>query len=128
MVRLQTQAVLSILALPSDAAELIRSEAQAYENSLNPLQGRREAVEEWISQVPLSTFPELELTARTSQLIAMGFAPFDAVHLATAEMAASDCLVTVDLKFLRLATRVADLRCRVIDPVTLIEELSQWTH
>ena len=44
LIRLQTEAVLSILALPTGTVELLQSPALALENSLNPNQPRREAV------------------------------------------------------------------------------------
>lgn len=128
LVRIQTQAVVGILALPPERAQLIRSEAHAYENSFNPLKLRREAIEAWIAQVPLSVLTESELATRTDELIRQGFKSFDAVHLATAELAGADLFVTVDIRFLKVASRISTIRCRVTDPVTLIEELSQWKH
>jgi len=106
IVRLQTEAVVSILALPADRAELIRSPAQELENGFNPVQARREAVDLWLAQAPAA-----------------------ALHLASAELFGADVFLTVDLPLLKLATRqAAQLRVRVADPVGFREELSQWTH
>lgn len=57
LVRLQTEAVISILALPGEVAELIRAPAQALENSLNPVQARRDAVDLWLGKCQLPHSP-----------------------------------------------------------------------
>jgi predicted nucleic acid-binding protein len=129
LVRLQTEALASILALPGEHAEFVRAPAQALENSLNPVQARRDAVDLWLGQVPAPSFSDEVMSARVANLLAMGFKNFDAFHLASAEMFGADVLLTVDLPLLKLATRrSAQLRVRVADPVSFLEEISQWTH
>jgi predicted nucleic acid-binding protein len=128
LVRLQTEAVLSLLALPPATVELLRSEAQLVENSLNPVQGRREAVAAWLSQGSLIDLSGLDVERRIQELIHLGFKSFDAFHLASAELAQATALVTTDSRLLHTAARHTDkLTVRVIDPVHLLEELSQWT-
>jgi predicted nucleic acid-binding protein len=129
LVRLQTEAVVSILALPRELAELIRAPAQALENSFNPVQARREAVDLWMAQVPPISISDEVMSARVADLLAMGFKSFDALHLASAELCGADVLLTVDLPLLKLATRVPEqLRVRVVDPVRFLEEIAQWRH
>jgi hypothetical protein len=129
LVRLQTEAVIDILALPVETAELIRASAQVLENSLNPVQARREAVALWLAQAPVVTLSDEDLIRRTADLIALGFKNFDAFHLASAELSGADVFLTVDLPLLKLATRLTEkLHLRVADPVRLLEELSEWTH
>ncbi|HYU35653.1 MAG TPA: PIN domain-containing protein [Thermoanaerobaculia bacterium] len=129
LVRLQTEAVDSILALPVATAELIRAPAQALENSLNPVQARREAVHLWLAQAPAVQLADEEVSLRIADLVALGFKSFDAFHLASAELSGADVFLTVDLPFLKLATRrSAKLRVRVADPVSFLQEVSQWTH
>lgn len=129
LVRLQTEAVVSILALPGELAELVRAPAQALENSFNPVQARRDAVDLWLGQVPVPSFSDEVMSARIADLLAMGFKSFDAFHLASAELLGADVLLTVDLPLLKLATRLsAQLRVRVVDPVRFLEEIAQWTH
>lgn len=129
LVRLQTEAVVSILALPKEAAELIRSPAQALENSLNPVQTRRDAVDLWLAQIPDPPFSDEEVSARVDSLCAMGFKSFDSFHLASAELFGADVFLTVDLPLLKLATRLStELRVRVADPVRFLEEISEWIH
>ena len=129
VIRLQTEAVLSILALPSSTFELLQSPALLLENSLNLNQARREAVALWLSEAVATSPDESDLAVRLKELVAMGFKSFDAVHLASAELAGADAFLTVDLQFLRLAARIGDeLHVSVTDPVHFIEEISQWKH
>lgn len=129
LVRLQTEAVLSLLALPPETVELLRSPALVLENSLNPDQSRREAVAIWLSEA-LATAPnEASLAARTVELVGKGFKRFDAFHLASAELLGAAVFLTVDIRVLSLASRVSEeLDVRVSDPVHFIEEISQWKH
>lgn len=129
LVRLQTEAVVSILALPGDRVQFIRSPAQALENSFNPVQARREAVDLWLGKMSPPPYSDELLSARIADLLALGFKSFDAFHLASAELLGADVLLTVDLPFLKLASRLsAQLRVRVVDPVKFLEEIAQWTH
>lgn len=124
MVRLEAEAVASILVLPSERVTLVRSGAQRLENSLNPVRWRREAVASWLDESPPAVVDEAELTRRTSELIAAGFKNFDAFHLATEE-ACADVFVTVDQRLKRRAA-VSALHLRVVSPVALLEEVSVW--
>jgi predicted nucleic acid-binding protein len=61
---------------------------------------------------------------RARELQDVGFKPQDAVHLACAEAASADILLTTDDRFLRLATRVSSrLHLRVLNPVDWLEEV-----
>lgn len=125
--RLQTEAVLSIQALPSDAAEILRSRALLLENSLNPVQSRRESVDHWLSQGPVTDLPDADLERRIAELLGLGFKNFDSFHIASAELALATAFVTVDIRVLRAGARHAqDLAIRVVDPIQFLEELSEW--
>jgi predicted nucleic acid-binding protein len=64
---------------------------------------------------------------RASALAAEGFGPFDALHLALAEQAQADCLLTTDDRFLALAARThANLLPSVLNPVDWWNRRSQW--
>jgi hypothetical protein len=129
IVRLQTEAVLSILTLPPGTVELIQSPALILENSLNPNQTRREAVALWLSEAVSITPSESDLSVRIGELIGKGFKSFDAFHLASAELSGVDVFLTVDLPLLRLAARVSgELSILITDPVHFIEDISQWKH
>jgi predicted nucleic acid-binding protein len=65
-------------------------------------------------RVDLTTLDE----GRARELAALGFGPFDALHLACAEAAGVDLLLTTDERFLRRAQRYQSvLRVRVRNPV-----------
>lgn len=67
--------------------------------------------------------PEIE---RSQQLEALGFHPFDALHLACAESGGSDIFLTTDGKLLRLASRFSrQLRIRVENPLTWLREVTK---
>ena len=124
MVRLEAEAVTSILTLPSERITLVRSRAQRLENSLNPVRWRREAVAAWLDEAPAAVVAEAELMQRTSELMALGFKNFDAFHLATAE-ACAEVFLTVDGRLSRKAD-TTKLRVRVVSPLTLLQEVSEW--
>ncbi len=130
IIRLQTEAVLSIFALPVDTVELLQSPALVLENSLNTDQARREAVALWLSEaVAIPLLNETDLSVRIEELIAKGFKNFDAFHLASAELSDAAAFLTVDLQLLKLASRFSgELHVPVTDPVHFIEEVYQWKH
>jgi hypothetical protein len=129
LIRLQTEAVLSILALPPGTVELLQSDALVLENGLNPDQARREAVALWLSEAVAIAPNEADLSVRIDELVAKGFKSFDAFHLASAELSGVEVFLTVDLQVLSLAKRVSgELNVSVTDPVHFIEEISQWKH
>lgn len=121
--------MLSILALPLETVEPLRSQALILENSLNPNQARREAVDLWLSEAAAIAPNEADLAARIDELVKKGFKSFDAFHLASAELSGAAAFLTVDLPLLKLASRVSgELNVPVTDPVHFIEEISQWKH
>lgn len=129
VIRLQAEAVLSILALQPGTVEVVQSPALVLENSLNPDQARRDAVALWLSEAAAVAPNEADLSVRIDELVAKSFKSFDAFHLASAELSGVEVFLTVDLQLLRLAARVsADLHVAVMDPVQFIEEISQWKH
>ena len=127
-IRLQTEAVLSILALSPTRVDLVRSPAHLLENSLNLVAARRDAVSLW-SRTGRLPAREAALSARIESLVETGFRSFDAFHLASAEISGSAVFVTVDLRLLKLAGRLSEsLSTRVTDPVRLGEEIVEWSH
>lgn len=63
------------------------------------------------------------ITSRVQTLEAMGFKPFDAAHLAYAEVGA-DIFLTTDDRLLRTAMRQSDkLRIRVENPLKWLQEI-----
>jgi predicted nucleic acid-binding protein len=62
--------------------------------------------------------------ARAKELQAVGFRTYDALHLACAEHARVDVVLTTDDRVLRLATRhAASLQVRVANPLNWLIEV-----
>lgn len=60
---------------------------------------------------------------RAREIVALGFRPYDALHLACAESSGATVLLTTDDRMLRRAARVReDLRVRVANPLTWMTE------
>lgn len=125
-VRLEADAVLELLAASPERVTFVHAAAQDLENALNPLAWRAARVASWLAAVPRADAKADDLARRTQQLMSVGFRNFDAFHLACAEFANADVLVTADDRFLALGRRHAELvAVRVIDVVTLAQEVIQ---
>jgi predicted nucleic acid-binding protein len=60
-------------------------------------------------------------------LTAQGFGSFDALHLACADKAGADALLTTDDRFIRLAARVQSVGATpVLNPVEWLQERRRW--
>ena len=64
------------------------------------------------------------IVARGRKLQGVGFSEFDALHIACAESARVDVLLTTDDRLLRRANRLKqELAVRVLNPVSFLEEV-----
>jgi predicted nucleic acid-binding protein len=64
---------------------------------------------------------------RASALAADGFGSYDALHLALAEEAQADCLLTVDDRFIGCGARTrGDLLPSVLNPIDWLQRRVQW--
>lgn len=118
---------MTILSVPAPRIIFVRAPVHVLENSLNPLRWRREAIRVWLSLGAIAEFAEAPLVSRTAELIGLGFKRFDALHLASAEAATADVLLTVDGRLRKKAEAgAAQLRVRVTSPLVLVEEVFQW--
>lgn len=62
--------------------------------------------------------------SRATMLESLGFKPFDALHIASAESGTADILLTTDDRFVRRAKRVLEqLHVRVENPHTWLQEV-----
>jgi predicted nucleic acid-binding protein len=60
---------------------------------------------------------------RARDLVALGLAAMDALHLACAESSGADVFLTTDDRLLRIAARLSEqLRVRVMNPLNFVEE------
>ena len=99
---------------------LVRSPAHLVENDANPREDRRLAAALWIDGAAVDVLLDAEVEARAGELVAFGFRPLHALHLACAERAGARWFVTCDDEVLKLAGRLGDaLRTLVVAPPTL---------
>ena len=122
-VAIETQAVMQILGwFDADKCVIVNSEALVVENSFNTKLTRRARV-----ATMLQMFGKpLGITARTmhraASLRILGFGDMDALHIACAEHADADMLVTCDDGLVARARNRIELS--VINPVDLVREHS----
>jgi hypothetical protein len=123
-IRLETEAVLGLLAIESDAVQFVRSPALMLENATNPIRERAARVDQWLTQKNLWQPNAQPLVVRTAALIALGFKNFGALHVACAEQAKADVLATVDDRLLAAAKRnAAAIALRVESVATVAQEV-----
>src|SRR5439155_5692118 len=123
-VLVEAEAVLGILGLcESGQAQLLASEALAYETARNPQPIRKAHALGVLATasrtVPLS--PEIE--KRAGELNQLGIKPLDALHLACAIDAGADYFCTCDDRFLKRARAAHSGPPKVVSPLELIAEI-----
>jgi hypothetical protein len=126
-IRLETEAVLGLLAMESHTLRFVRSPALLLENDLNPIRERAARVEQWLRSAPPWQTANLQLLQnRIQELMSLGLKNFDALHVASAEEAGAEIFATTDDKLLSVATRGADqLRVRVCSLIACAAEVSK---
>jgi len=122
-VRLETEAVLSLLAAESATLEFIRSAALLLENIQNPIVLRAARVDLWLKQKPAPPVDPAMLRSRTGELIGCGLAGFDALHIACAELSGADAFATCDDRLRKAAQRCGQVRVRMLGVAELAEEV-----
>jgi hypothetical protein len=125
-IRLESQAVLGVLAIESDGIQFVRSAALVLENSANPVKERAARVAMWLGAGPAFGADTRIVEQRTAELMRLGMKNFDALHVACAEQAGADCFATCDNRLLAVARRNKDLiKTRVMGIVELAREVLQ---
>jgi hypothetical protein len=123
-IRLESEAVLGLLALESSELRFVRSPALMLENSQNPIQERALRVGEWLSAQPPAAADLPALQQRTMELMKLGLKNFDALHIASAEQARADVMGSCDDQLLGAARRNSDrINVRIADIVELAREI-----
>lgn len=124
-IRLETAAILTVLRqLEQEKWIGISSSAVETEvgNDLD-LEHRAE-VQKLANLAQTFVLVEQSHSFRALELQALGFGAFDALHVACAEAAGADVLLTVDDRFLRLASRLRDLlTVKVVNPTVWLLEI-----
>src|SRR3954451_15563727 len=123
-IRIESEAVLSLLAAPETILEFVRGPAHDLENNQNPLAWRAARVLSWLQSRPTATLPDPLLQARTAELMSEGIKAFDAFHIASAALAKCNVFCTTDDRLLAAGRRHASpIGLRVVNPVDLVREV-----
>lgn len=118
-VQIETEAIVVILAsIQSGTNVLIGSRVLDWENNRNSDVERREKVRNILKWAKVYVEVGDEEIARSDELSEQGFSYYDALHIACAESAKADGLVTTDDDMLLRSERCKDLlRVKVLNPV-----------
>ncbi len=107
-IRLESEAVLTMLAAESAALRFVRSAALFLDNEQNPLPFRAARVRRWLGAAePVAD--AAAIASRADGLTNLGLKPFDALHVASAEAAAADLFVTCDDRLVAVSRKAASL-------------------
>jgi predicted nucleic acid-binding protein len=118
----EAAAVFSVLHRIVDGIDhLACSAVLEFENSQHPLIDRRTEIVRWAHRAVVNVAISDRVSARAQTLTEAGFGALDAAHVACAEVAACDCLLTCDDRLMRRARRV-QLAVHVQNPVEYLEE------
>lgn len=123
-VALESQAVVLMLEkIDRGEHTMCNSAALVVENSLSLRTQVRLEVEVLLERSDIWVPHDKAIDDRAAELRKLGFKEFDAYHIAAAEAAGCDYLVTCDDKFLKSARRkAAKIKVMVTDPIRLVSE------
>lgn len=126
-IRLESEAVLRILdAVSRGEMEMIASDVVDMEIAANRDPERRRRVQVLARLATERVSTSRDVLQRGDALEEMGFDAYDALHLACAEAAGADVLITTDDRFEKRARRLQnELSVRVANPLTWIQELPE---
>ena len=118
----ETAAVFAVLQRIIDGVDhLVWSDILDFENAQHPLVDRRVEIARWAHRAVVHISVTPSVAARAHALTATGFRALDAAHLACAEVATCDRVLTCDDQMLRTARR-RRTGVQVRNPVAYIEE------
>lgn len=118
----ETAAVFAVLQRVVDGIDrLAWSVILDFENSRHPLMDRRTEIARWALQAVVNITIDERMSGRAQELTDAGCKSLDAAHLACAEAATCDYLLTCDDQLLR-QTRRLSLALRVKNPTEYIKE------
>lgn len=126
-IREEAEAVEQVLVgVRRGTVELLSSEALDDEVRRNRSMDRRVEAQTTLSLAVTSIKIDEDIALRAQSLVGLGYGPFDALHLAAAESAGADALLTTDDRFLkRTARKLGNPRIPVRNPLSWIKEQGQ---
>jgi predicted nucleic acid-binding protein len=124
LVAVEAEAVLALLTLcESGVVTLVSSDVLRFEVDRIPSLQRRAFVSATLALAARTISMTAEIERRARDLAGRGFSALDALHLASAEAGAADCLCTCDARLLKKARSQDDLSIAVRTPLELIQEI-----
>lgn len=125
-IRLEAEAIVAILErVQATDWLLISSTALVSEIAQTPEMTRRQQVMDLLAAASIETKVTLEHIRRAAHLQSLGFKAFDALHIACAEAAKADVLITTDDRLRRRAKTHADrLNVLVQNPLTWVMDVN----
>ncbi|MFM7448890.1 MAG: PIN domain-containing protein [Leptolyngbyaceae cyanobacterium] len=126
-IRLEAEAVLAIAAYcQAQEWNLIRSAALESEIGRTPDLVKKQQVLDSLAIAKTQVSLTETVLARATELVALSFKSFDALHIACAEAASADVFLTTDDRLIRKAANYQSvLRIPVANPVNWIMEVSE---
>jgi len=123
-IREEAEAVERILAgVGRQTVQLLSSEALEDEVRRNPSMERRVEAQSTLSLAVTSIGIDEAIALRAQSLVALGYGAYDALHLAAAESAGADVLLTTDDRLLaRTDRKLGNPRIPVRNPLSWIKE------
>ena len=123
-IREETGAIAWVLELiRCGSFKLIASETLLEEVRRNPFPQRQAEAERLLLLAYAVVGTSQNILQRATGLARIGYGPYDALHLASAESAGVDVLLTTDDRFIRLASRgKGQPRVSVLNPVSWMKE------
>ena len=123
-IRLEAEAKLYIQdKIKSKGIELIWSYILEIENSQNPHDERRIAIQKWKNLSTIKIVENTKILANANQLLKSGIKPKDALHVASAVEGKADYFLTTDDKLLSGINRSKIIE--VLNPVDYIKVLEE---
>jgi predicted nucleic acid-binding protein len=92
-----------------------------YENSFNPYRERKETIDKWKKYAKLDVEETSQLIITAHELVNVGIASKDALHIACAIEGKAEFFLTTDKGILKKSSEIVQLKC--INPVQFIETL-----
>jgi len=123
-IREEAEAIGRLLAGVRDGSvQLVSSEALEDEVRRNPSMERRAEAQCFLSMAETQIEVNEGIVSRSRTLIGLGYGAFDALHLAAAEAASADALLTTDDRLLKQAGRnLGEPRIPVRNPLSWLKE------
>jgi predicted nucleic acid-binding protein len=121
-VRLEALAVASLFEMHEQGTlSIVRSPVLLAENSRNPVVERQIEVDGMLRSLPVSLPVTAEVEGLARRLAETGLGPWDALHVACAELGRCEAFVTTDDRLLGAVRRLGtSLRTQVTDPLDMV--------